>query len=121
MSTIDVSDLQGSAPEPTVVKLKGRSITLQPLLEVGAEHDDTLLELIDQIGQLNKAKAEAGDGESLEQVRAMMPMANKILTMAAPTKKDGEALLKLPLAARFKVLMGYVEDQDLGEALPSES
>ncbi|OLT27742.1 hypothetical protein BJF83_17295 [Nocardiopsis sp. CNR-923] len=124
MSTIDVSDLQDSAPEPTVVKLKGRTITLRPLLEVGAEHDETLVELIEQLGNLTPARksdGEEGGGRNMEEIRAMMPLANKILFMAAPTNADGDRLLKLPLSARFRILMSYVEDQQLGEAFPSGS
>ncbi|RCV47200.1 hypothetical protein, partial [Marinitenerispora sediminis] len=59
-------------------------------------------------------------GVGMGQLRDVMPVISKLLAAAAPTKKDAQRIDRLPLMARFQILMGYVEDQDLGGLSPSD-
>lgn len=130
MATIDVSSFQ-SESEPTVVTMaEGKPITLKPLMALGSEHDQMLLDLISELGALGLAGKDTEEGEEekegevgipLDQLGTILPMVTKLLIAAAPTKADATRLDKLPLMARFQILMGYMKDQDLGGLSPSES
>ncbi|MFC7330820.1 hypothetical protein [Marinactinospora rubrisoli] len=116
MAKIDLSALQQPESAGTVVVMpEGDEITLRPLMTLGSEHDQTLLDAITAITNL---KEDAGVG--MGQLHEVMPIISKLLAAAAPTKRDAARIDRLPLMARFRIIMGYVGDQDLGGLLPSE-
>jgi len=117
MSTIDLTSFQTKTTD-TVVKMPGgKPIKLRPLMTLGSEHDQLLMDLISSLGSLN-----IQDGEmELSALGDVMPFVGRLLTAAAPNATDAGRLDKLPLMARFEVLMGYMQDQDLGGLSPSGS
>lgn len=117
MSTIDLTSFQTEPTDTVVTMPEGKPITLKPLMALGSEHDGLLLDLIARLGTLDLK-----DGQmELSTLGELMPLVGQLLTAAAPTKADAARLDRLPLMARFQVLMGYIEDQDLGGLSPSES
>src|SRR5690606_7099426 len=112
MSTVDLTMFQAPEVEGTTVTMPdGSEIVLRPLMALGPEHDDLFMELIDAVSGL-----QAGEDNTLAlaQIKAIMPVASRIIAAAAPSKAAAAKLEKLPLMARFQVLMGYLGDQDLG-------
>ena len=118
MSTIDLTSFQATSTDTVVTMPEGDTITLKPLMQLGSEHDSLLMDTITQIGTL---KADKDGSVPIEALGDVMPLVSKLLVAAAPDKKSAARLDKLPLMARFQVLMGYVKDQDLGGLSPSES
>ena len=117
MSTVDLTMFQAPEVEGTTVTMPdGSEIVLRPLMALGPEHDDLFMELIDAVSGL-----QAGEDNTLAlaQIKAIMPVASRIIAAAAPSKAAAAKLEKLPLMARFQVLMGYLGDQDLGGFAPS--
>lgn len=116
MANIDLTSFQSESTDTVVAMPEGKPITLRPLMALGSEHDGLLLDLITQLGTLDLK-----DGQmELSKLGDIMPLVGQLLAAAAPSKTDAARLDKLPLMARFQVLMGYVQDQDLGGLTPSE-
>lgn len=118
MSNIDLTSFQATSTDTVVTMPEGDTITLLPLMQLGSQHDSLLMDTITQIGTL---KADKDGSVPIEALGTVMPLVSKLLVAAAPDKKSAARLDKLPLMARFQVLMGYVKDQDLGGLSPSES
>lgn len=117
MSTIDLTAFQTEATDTVVTMPDGSTIKLRPLMQLGPEHDDALLELIEAVSALAPDDAEAS--VPMDKVTRLMPAAAKILAAAAPSKTAAEKLARLPLPARMQLVLGYIEDQDLGGLTPS--
>ncbi|GAB3209811.1 hypothetical protein GCM10027294_25690 [Marinactinospora endophytica] len=118
MSTIDLTAFQAKGSATVVTMPEGDEIALRPLMQLGSEHDQLLIDVITQLGALRADK----DGSApIEALGGVMPLAVKLLAAAAPDKHAARRLDRLPLMARFQVLMGYIQDQDLGGPSPSES
>jgi len=134
MSTIDVSSFQSDAGTTSVLMPQGDTIELRPIMQLGPEHDSTLLDMIGKLEKLTKPKGKGPKGGKtrnpqardsvdldLSQLGEIMPLVGGLLKAAAPDEESGERIMRLPMMARFQILMGYFEDQDLGGLFPSES
>ena len=122
MSTIDLTSFQSPSSQTVVRMPDGDEIVLRPLMGLGSEHDQMLMDTITAIGDL-KIDDDGEDGAAkipLGKLGEIMPLVGRLLAAAAPDKKAAARLDRLPMMARFQVLMGYIEDQDLGGLSPSE-
>lgn len=123
MSIVDLSHLQETAPNSTVVKLHDREIALRPLMMIPAEHDAELLQFMEALANspFGKGGKKANASLSMKQIGDLMPHVNTMIRIAAPTSEDGERLSRLPLGARLEIVMSYASEQDMGKLLPSAS
>ncbi|MBV2364262.1 hypothetical protein [Streptomonospora nanhaiensis] len=114
---IDLTSFQSTASQGTAVTMpEGDQIVLRPMMALGSQHDQLLIDLIAALGDLGLKDGQDADLGAFTEV---LPLASRLLAAAAPTSEAAERLDRLPLMARVQVLLGYVEDQDLGGLSPS--
>ncbi|MEU0492560.1 hypothetical protein ABZ249_25315 [Nocardiopsis sp. NPDC006139] len=143
MSDIDLSHYQDSKNATTTVTMPdGTVYELKPIMQLGPEGDEVLLEVVEALSDFmgaapadkgprgpkgGKSKSPAKKTKATDQIMDMkaviklMGPLHKLLVAAAPTPKAAEQIGALPLMARFEIIMGYVQDQDLGGLFPSGS
>ena len=117
MSTVDLSSYQSAQQTSTdVVMPEGDTISLRPLMSLGSEHDQLIMDVLTSVSKLPRDT----NAVSVDKLGELMPVVGKLLSAASPTKKDASRIDRLPMMARFQVLMGYIQDQDMGGPAPSE-
>jgi len=144
MSTIDLSHFQSDAEPTSVLMPEGDTIELRPLMQLGDEHDALLLDVVGKLEKITKAAAPepqaspkgpkggksknpqaaeqpVGFEVDVSQLGEIMPLVGKLLRAAAPDQKSGARISRLPMMARFEVMMTYFQEQDLGGLFPSGS
>jgi len=119
MSRVDLTAFQDNSEGTTLEMPDGTEITLKPMMALGPEHDGLIMELIGAVSELHTSGGE-DSAIPMRQVTKLMPVASKLIAAAAPNKSAANKLDRLPLMARFQVLMAYIADSQLGEATPSE-